>query len=175
MYTMNPNWLGDATISIPNNTIVVNGVPVNAVPIVAGTSSNKSTWADANFYTFFTASNVPAGTYLVGMENNSDPLLSSNANAGWNQGDFFLTQVTDRDGLATLSLQNFIRPYTSGIQQNATTPYNKGTTNDSGTGILVLGSNSDIRWQAYFFKDVTTAYPQTRKLTISAPWYQKIA
>lgn len=172
---MNPNWLGDATISIPNNTIVVNGVPVNVVPTVAGSTSNKSTWSDANFYTFFTASNVPAGTYLVGMENFTDPLLASNAGNGWNQGDFFLTQIKDRDGNATLSPQNFIRPYTTGIQQNATTPYNKGTTDNTTTGILVLGSNTDILWQGYFFKDTTTSYPQTRRLTVESPWYQKIA
>jgi hypothetical protein len=175
MYKMNPNWLGDATISIPNNTIVVNGVPVNAVPNVAGTTSNKSTWADTNFYTFFTSPTVPAGTYLVGMENFTDPLLSSNAGAGWNQGDFFLSQIKDKDGLATLSPQNFIRPYTTGVQVSAAAPYNKGTTDNTTTGILVLGSNTNIVWQAYFSKDAATAYPQTRKLTVESPWYQKIA
>lgn len=171
---MNPNWLGEATVSLPNNTIVVNGVPVNVVPQVVGTSSNKTSWSDSNFYTFFTASNLAAGTYLVGMENFTDPLNASNV-SGWAQGDYFLTQVKDSAGTATLSPQNFIRPYTSGIQVNATSPYNKGGTDNTVCGILKLNTNSDVVWQAYFAKDVATSYPQTRKLAIESPWYQKIA
>ena len=172
---MNPNWLGDATISIPNNTIVVNGVSVNAVPNVVGTSSNLQTWNNSNFVTFFTASNVPAGTYLVGMECFTDPLTSLNSGNGWNQGDFFLAQIKDKDGNAVVSPQLFIRPYTEGVQINATTPWNKGATDFTTTGILKTTSNTDIVWQAYFSKDVGVAYPQTRKLTIESPWYQKIA
>ena len=83
--------------------------------------------------------------------------------------------MKDRDGNATVSPQNFIRPYTTGVQVNATTPYNKGSTDQTTSGVLVLTSNTDIVWQAYFSKDVATAYPQTRKLTIESPWYQKIA
>ncbi len=172
---MNPNWLGEATISIPNNTIVVNGVPVNAVANVVGTSSNATSWADANFKTFFTASNLNAGTYLVGMENFTDPLTASNAGNGWNQGDYFLSRIIDKDGNSTLAPQNFIRPYTGGLQINATSPYNKGSTDNTTTGILVLTSNTDIVWQSQFGKDVTTAYPQTRRITVESPWYQKIA
>ena len=172
---MNPNWLGEATISIPNNTIVVNGVPVNVVPQVAGTSSNLTNWTNGNFVTFFTASNVPAGTYLVGMENFTDPLTASNAGNGWNAGDYFLSRIIDKDGNSTLAPQYFCRPYTNGIQVNATSPYNKGSTDQTTTGILVLTSNTNIVWQSQFGKDVATAYPQTRKLTIESPWYQRIA
>lgn len=172
---MNPNWLGEATVSVPGNTIVVNGVPVNAVPQVVGTSSNLTTWNNSNFVTFFTASNLNAGTYMVGWESFTDPLTASNAGAGWNQGDYFLCQVKDSAGNATLSPQQFIRPYTNGIQVNATAPYNKGSTDQTNCGILVLPANGDVVWQAYFAKDVATAYPQTRKLTIESPWIQKIA
>lgn len=172
---MNPNWLGEATISIPNNTIVVNGVPVNVVPQVVGTSSNVTSWENANYVTFWTASNVAPGTYLVGMENFTDALTASNAGAGWNQGDYFTSRIIDKDGNATQAPQNFLRPYTVGAQVNATSPYNKGSTNNTTTGILVLTSNTNIVWQAQFAKDVATAYPQTRKITIESPWYQKIA
>lgn len=172
---MNPNWLGEPTVSVPNNTIVVNGVPVNVVPNVAGASSNLSTWANGNFVTFFTASNQPAGKYLVGMECFSDPLTASNAGAGWNQGDYFLARICDKDGNSTLAPQYFCRPYTAGIQVNAASPYNKGTTDQTSCGILVLTSNTDIVWQAQFGKDSATAYPQTRKFTVESPFYQKIA
>lgn len=169
-----PNWLGSASLTIPNNQAVINGNIVNLVPTV-GTSSNKYTWADGNFYTYYTASNVAAGTYLVGWENFTDPLTTSNAGNGWAAGDYFLAQVKDKDGLATRSPQNFIRPYTGGIQSNATTPYNKGSTDNTCTGIVVVTSNTDLVWQAYLGKDVTTSYPQTRLLTIESPWFQKIA
>jgi len=170
-----PNWLGSATLSIPNNQVVVNGNLVNVVPNVVGTSSNLSTWNNTNFQTFFTASNLPAGTYLVGMETFTDPLTASNAGAGWNQGDFFVCQIKDKDNLSPLSPQLFIRPYTGGVQVNATAPYNKGATDNPCTGVVVLTSNTDLLFQAYFSKDVTTAYPQTRKLTLESPYYQKIA
>ena len=172
---MNPNWLGEATISIPNNTIVVNGVPVNVVPQVVGTTSNVTTWANGNFTTFFTASNVSPGTYLVGMENFTDPLIASNAGAGWNQGDYFISRIIDKDGNSTLAPQNFIRPFTVGVQINAASPYNKGSTDNTTTGILVLTSNTNIVWQSQFGSDVTKGYPQTRKITIESPWYQRIA
>lgn len=172
---MNPNWLGEATVSIPNNTIVVNGVPVNAVPNVVGTSSNLNSWTNANFVTFFTASNVPAGTYLVGCETFTDPLTASNAGAGWNQGDYFLANIRDKDNNSVLYPSIFHRPYTEGIQVNAAAPYNKGSTDLTTSGILVLTSNTNIIWQALFGKDAATSYPQTRKLTIESPWYQRIA
>lgn len=172
---MNPNWLGEATISIPNNTIVVNGVPVNAVPIVAGTTSNLNTWSDGNFVTFFTASNVGPGTFLVGMECFTDPLTASNAGNGWAQGDYFISRVIDKDGNSTRALQNFIRPYTTGLQQNATTPWNKGSTDSGNCGVVVLTSNTNLVWQGLFQKDVATSYPQTRRLVIESPWFQKIA
>lgn len=170
-----PNWLGAATLSIPNNQIVVNGQLVNAVPVVVGTSSNLTTWSNGNFVTFFTASNVPAGTYLVGCEVFTDPLTSSNAGAGWNQGDYFLSQICDNDLTAAGALQLFNRPYTEGIQVNAASPYNKGGTNFTMSGILVLTSNTNIRWATQMGKDVGTSFPQTRQVTMSGPWYQKIA
>lgn len=172
---MNPNWLGESTVSLPNNTIVVNGVPVNVVPQVVGTTSNKTSWADSNFYTFYTASNVPAGTYMVGCETFTDPLTASNAGTGWYQGDYFLGVIRDKDGNSTLYPSIFHRPYAEGIQQGATAPYNKGSTDFTTGSILVLTSNTNVVWSAQFYKDSTTAYPQTRKLTIESPWIQRIA
>ena len=170
-----PNWLGTASLTVPNNTAIVNGNVVNLVPIVAGTSSNQTSWANSNFNTFFIASNVAAGTYLVGCETFTDPLTASNAGAGWNQGDYFLCQIGDDNNTPTNALQLFVRPYTEGIQVNATSPYNKGGTNFPMSGLLTLTSPTNIRWSAYFAKDTATSYPQTRQLSISGPWYQKIA
>jgi hypothetical protein len=169
------NWLGESTVSLPNNTIVIGGVPVNVVPIVAGTTSNVNTWANVNFTTFWTASNVAAGTYLCGMETFTDPLVSSNAGAGWNQGDYFVARIIDKDGASTRAVQNFLRPYTAGVQVNATSPFNKGATDTEAVGILVLTSNTDIVWQGQFGKDSNSSYPRTVQLTIESPWYQRIA
>lgn len=172
---MNPNWLGEATVSIPNNTIVVNGVPVNVVPVIAGTSSNLTSWTNGNQVTFFTASNLPAGTYMVGCESFSDPLTTSNAGAGWNQGDAFQLWIRDKDNTGTLWPSCFHRPYTEGIQVSAASPYNKGSTDVTTCGVLVLTSNTNIVWSAGFLKDAATSYPQTRKLAVESPWYQRIA
>ena len=170
---MNPNWLGDPSVSLPGNTLVVGGVPVNVVPIVLGATSNKSTWADANLYTFFTTSNVAAGTYLCGMEVGVSALPSSNSNAGWNQGDYFIANIIGSAGQANVNC--FLRPYTTGIQDNATSPYNKGNFTTTASGIVTLTSNGPLIWQGNFFKDVTTSYPQIRLMQMNTPWYQKIA
>lgn len=169
------NWLGDPSVSFPTNNVVVAGVPVNLVPIVLGTSSNLNTWSNDSFVTFFETVFLPAGTYKVGMEMNTDPLTASNAGAGWNQGDFFVGQITNLDGSATLALTNFVRPYTSGLQVDAVSPYNKGATNGSVSGIVVLPSDSTLKFNVAFGKDVTTAYPQTRRCVIESPYFQRIA
>jgi hypothetical protein len=148
---------------------------VNAVANIAGTSSNLTSWTNANAVTFFTASNQPAGTYLVGCETFCDPLTASNAGAGWNQGDYFQVTIRDQNNAATLWPSAFHRPYSEGIQVNATSPYNKGATDVTTCGVLVLQSNANIVWSASFGKDVATSYPQTRKLTLESPWFQKIA
>lgn len=170
-----PNWLGSAALVIPNNQVIVNGNQVNVVPTVLGGIQRQFTWSDNNYVTFWTASNVAPGTYLVGVETFTDPLTASNAGAGWNQGDYFVCRVTDKDNLATVSPQTFIRPYTEGIQINATTPYNKGGTDFTLTGVVVVASNTNLVWQGQFGKDVATAYPQTRQLSLESPWYMKIA
>lgn len=169
------NWLGDPSLSFPTNTVVVAGVPVNLLPIVLGTTSNLTSWSNANFVTFFETGLLAPGTYKVGMEMNTDPLTASNAGAGWNQGDFFVGQITNLDGSATLSLTQFVRPYTSGAQVNAVSPYNKGSTNDSLSGIVVLPSATTLKFNVAFGKDVTTSYPQTRRCTIESPTFQRIA
>lgn len=170
-----PNWLGSASITIPNNQVIVNGKTVNVVPIVLGGINRQFTWTDSNFVTLWTASNVEPGTYKVGVETFTDPLTSSNAGNGWNQGDYFICRVTDKDNLATVSPQTFLRPYTEGIQVNATSPYNKGGTDFTLCGIVTVTSNTNLVWQGQFAKDVTTSYPQTRQLSLESPWYQKIA
>lgn len=171
-----PNWLGTAALTIPNNQAVVGGNVVNVVPVLVNSgSSNATSWADANFKTFAIASNVPSGTYMVGCEVFSDPLTSSNAGAGWNQGDYFNCQISDNDLTAAGALQTFVRPYTEGVQVNATAAYNKGATNCTMSGILTLSSNTNIRYTAAFNKDTTTSYPQTRQMTMSGFWYQKLA
>lgn len=171
-----PNWLGEATINIPNNTILVNGVPVNAVPnlVDSGNSSNLYTWSNGNFFTFHTSPTVPAGRYLVGCELFTSPLLASNAQNGWNQGDYFQVQISDNNNTVAGALQTFIRPYTEGVQSNAVANYNKGGTNQSMSGFLVLNSNSPILYTCLFGKDSNTSYPQTRQLAISGAWYQRI-
>ena len=169
-----PNWLGNASLTIPNNQVVVNGQTVNVVPVMVGTSSNLTTWTNQNQVTFFTASNLAAGTYLVGAETFCDPLPASNAGAGWQQGDAFALYIRDKDGQSTQWPSCFHRPYTMGIQQNAASPYNLGTTDQTTCGVVVLTSNTNITWNGIFYANGNT-YPRTVKMTVESPWYQKIA
>jgi len=171
-----PNWLGDSTVSLPNNNIVIGGVPVNVVANVVGTKVGVTNWTSSNFVPFFTQSNVAPGSYLCGMEIFTNALTASNAGNGWNQGDLFVARVTDVNAADSAGrVQNFIRPYTTGVAVGATSPYNKGGTDSEAVGVLIVPETTDLRWEAQFVIDTTTSYPKARSLTIEAPWYQKIA
>lgn len=64
-----PNWLGSASLSIPNNQIVVNGKTVNVVPIVDLTNrSISSVPANTKTLVYTLPGTYDAGVYVIGAE-----------------------------------------------------------------------------------------------------------
>lgn len=67
-----PNWLGSATLSIPNNQVIVNGALVNVVPVSNTTNQSIASITRNTKTLLYTIPDVlPAGTYLVGGETQS--------------------------------------------------------------------------------------------------------
>ena len=64
-----PNWLGSASLVIPNNQIVVNGKVVNVVPITYLTNQSiASVPANTATLVYTLPGTWAAGTYLVNAE-----------------------------------------------------------------------------------------------------------
>ena len=64
-----PNWLGSASISIPNNQIIVNGKTVNVVPIVDLTNhSISSVPANTKTLVYTLPGTYDAGVYSIQAE-----------------------------------------------------------------------------------------------------------
>jgi hypothetical protein len=107
------------------------------------------------------------------MEVSAGALTASNAGNGWNQGDYFVANIYGSLGEANVNI--FVRPYTTGVQVNAASPYNKGSFTTALSGIVTLTSETPIFYEANFQKDSNVSYPQTRSFSLTTPWYQKIA
>ena len=64
-----PNWLGSASLTIPNNQIVVNGKVVNLVPIVDNTNRTlASVAANTRTLVWTLPGTYAAGQYLINAE-----------------------------------------------------------------------------------------------------------
>lgn len=64
-----PNWLGSASLSIPNNQIVVNGKTVNAIPIVYLTNQSiASVTANTKTLVYTLPGTWDAGIYFINAE-----------------------------------------------------------------------------------------------------------
>ena len=64
-----PNWLGSASISIPNNQIIVNGKVVNVVPIVYLTNQSIASVAPNTKTLVYTLPGTwDAGVYVINAE-----------------------------------------------------------------------------------------------------------
>ena len=64
-----PNWLGSASLTIPNNQVIVNGKVVNVVPNVDTTNhSIASVQANIKTLVYTLPGTYAAGTYLINAE-----------------------------------------------------------------------------------------------------------
>ena len=64
-----PNWLGSASLSIPNNQVIVNGKTVNVVPIVdLDNHSISSVTANTSTLVWTLPGTYDAGNYFINAE-----------------------------------------------------------------------------------------------------------
>ena len=64
-----PNWLGSASLTIPNNQVIVNGKTVNVVPIVDLTNRTiSSVTANTKTLVYTLPGTYDAGVYIIGGE-----------------------------------------------------------------------------------------------------------
>ena len=167
---MAANWLGNQ-LALTSNSIVISGVPVNAVPVLAsGTTINTlASWnGDGTTYSnLFTSPLLPAGTYAVA----ADWYSYANGTA-WSAGDAVCARIVANSDTALTYIYptNFTRPYYSGFSVNS--PYTSGTASSSLVGVVILRADGYIYWQATVFN---TTGACTHSVSMEQCTYQRIA
>ena len=168
-----PNWLGSASLTIPNNQIVVNGKIVNVVPTVDLTNhSISSVPANSKTLVWTVPGTFAAGTYLINAEfqvqNTSG---GQTAYAPGDGVDWIVQGIGDPNAdYAEATCQ----PYYSCINVAGT-----GTANANGvvrltpTGITAI-TNDGTQMGVYVRYTTASAATQTMTFVVTALSIQKI-
>jgi hypothetical protein len=147
-------WLGTTPttdLALATNSITINNVTVNPVPVVANAGEVSVSGAGG---TFFTTAVVPAGTYLAGMTVGTSGSFVST--------DYVLLRIAQTSGASvtfpdqSMALVNNIAGSTGTIKTNM-------------SGMLVLTVASTI------YYEVSASTAESRTYTAEGMWYQKIA
>ena len=169
-----PNWLGTVpatAIGLPGNSATVNGATNSTVMLTMTAPSlsisSIASFADANYVPFYRFG-VSTGTYLCGAT------VFGNANGtAFNALDAISFRIMDsnRDILGktyTIYPEIDIRPYyLTSAPASAT-----AVANNNMIGIFTATSNLWLQWEGALQN--TGGYPATHKLSVEAPFFQRI-
>ena len=168
-----PNWLGAASLTIPNNQVVVNGKVVNVVPIVDLTNrSINSVTANTKTLVYTIPTVLPAGTYLINAEfqtNNTGG--GATAYATGDSVDWTVQGVGDANPDYAEAV---FRPYYYCYNDGATTAGTTGITKIAPSGITVLSADNE-QFGIYVKYNTATAGTITMNFAMKAISYQKVA
>ena len=169
-----PNWLGSATLSIPNNQVVVNGALVNVVPTVYLTNQSiSSVAANTKTLVYTLPGTFAAGTYLINAEFQvQNTTGGQTAYAPGDGVDWIVQGIGDANpDYAEATCQ----PYYSCINVAGTgSAAANGVVRLTPTGITAITSNGTSI--GVYVKYLTaSASTQTMTFTITAISIQKIA
>ena len=164
------SWLGTAP-TLASNSVVINGSPVNLVPIllsgttittIASWNGDGTTWS-----IFFVSPTLPAGTYAVGV----DWYAYANGTP-WNAGDSVAVRIiaNSDNALTYIYPTSFTRPYNTGF--STTSPYTSGSASSSCVGVVILRTDGVIYYQATVFN---TTGANTHSVSMEQATYQRIA
>lgn len=169
-----PNWLGSASLVIPNNQIVVNGKVVNVVPISYLTNQSiSSVPANTKTLVYTLPGTWAAGTYLVNAEfqvqNTSGGQTAYSAGEGV---DWTVQGIGDANpDYAEATCQ----PYYSCINATGTGVASaNGTVRLTPTGITAI-TNDNTQIGVYVKYLTASAATQNMTFTITGISLQKVA
>ena len=165
-----PNWLGSANgVSLPT-FVTYNGNTVNPVINVSTTAKSITSFAAQNTFSNYYIVPVVAGTYFCGAT-----VYASGNGTAWNVGDGIRFRIIDSNADAASSALTIypeidMRPYYLTVDGVASAT---AVANNNVAGIFTTSSNVNLCWQAAVSN--VTGVPATHKVTIEAPFWQKIA
>ena len=169
-----PNWLGSASLTIPNNQIIVNGKVVNVVPNVDTTNhSIASVQANTKTLVYTLPGTYAAGTYLVNAEfQTQNTAGGATAYAAGDGVDWVVQGIGDANpDYAEATCQ----PYYSCISATGSgTAAANGVTRLTPTGITAITTDG-TPMGIYVTYLRTSAGTVTMSFTVTAIAIQKIA
>ena len=135
-----PNWLGTASLSIPNNQVVVNGKVVNIVPIVDNTNRTiTSIAANTKTVVWTLPGTYDAGQYLINAEFSTNN--TGGGNTAYATGDGVSWTVQGVGDASPDYAQATCRPYYWGITDGAGNGATTGITRLTPSGITAITAN----------------------------------
>ena len=136
-----PNWLGSASLSIPNNQVIVNGKTVNVVPIVdLDNHSISSVTANTSTLVWTLPGTYDAGNYFINAEFQTNN--SAGGSTPYSAGDGLDWQVRGIGDPATDYAEGTIQPYYSCINSTGTGIANAtGVCRITPSGITQISAN----------------------------------
>ena len=169
-----PNWLGSASLVIPNNQVVVNGKVVNVVPVVYLTNQSiASVPANTKTLVWTLPGTFAAGTYLINAEFQVQNTGGGQTAYAAGEGvDWIVQGVGDANpDYAEATCQ----PYYSCINATGTgTASANGVVRLTPTGITAI-TNDNTQIAVYVKYLTASAGTQTMTFTVTGLSIQKIA
>lgn len=167
-----PNWLGAASISIPNNQIVVSGRTVNVVPIVDLTNrSVASLTANTKTLVYTLPGTYDAGVYMINAEfQTQNTGGGQTAYAAGDSVDWTIQGIGDANvDYAECVYRPYYSCYTDGAGNNSTV----GICKQAPTGLTGITANG-TQIGIYVKYNTNTAGTITQTQTVTGFSIQKI-
>ena len=168
-----PNWLGSATLSVPNNQIIVSGKVVNLVPTVYLTNQTiASVAANTKTLVYTLPGTYDAGTYLINAEfQTQNTGGGQTAYATGDSVDWTVQGINDANpDYAECVYRPYYAGFTDGAGNNGTT----GTVKATPSGITAI-TNDATQIGIYIKYNTNTAGTITQTQTVATFSIQKVA
>ena len=132
-----PNWLGNATLTIPNNQAIVNGKVVNVVPTIYLTNQTLSS-VPANTKTLLWTlpGTYSAGVYQINAE--FQTVNTGGGNTAYAAGDGISFTVQGIGDANPDYAESVFRPYYCGYTDGGNNAQTTGTTKQSPSGLTAI-------------------------------------
>lgn len=168
-----PNWLGSATLSIPNNQVVVNGKLVNVVPVVNLTNQTVASLVANTTTLFYTLPGLyDAGVYMINAE-----FQTQNTGGGqtvYAAGDSVDWTVQGIGDANQDYAECVYRPFYACFTDGGASPSTTGIVKQAPTGLTAITANS-TSIGVYIKYNTAGAGPIVQTQTMTGFSIQKIA
>ena len=170
---MYPNWLGSASLSIPNNQVIVNGKVVNIVPVVDLVNHGvTSVTANTNTLVYTLPGTYDAGSYLINAEFQTQN--TGGGNTAYATGDSVDWTIRGIGDANPDYAECVYRPYYACYTDGAGTAGTIGIVKATPSGITAITANG-TQIGVYVKYNTNTAGTITMNQTMTTFSIQKVA